>query len=128
MSKFFDDLFSCFHNFRNTIIPTRIESSYTGMHLSDEYKESDFLKLVNEFQNNRMLHAKYSLQIVSEALKMHKNFPNISVCDLSKSTLSSVVIVGDLHGSFKDLHYIINKFGIPGKNYRYKLLIVFILF
>ena len=118
MSKFFDDLFSCFHNFRNTIIPTRIESSYTGMHLSDEYKESDFLRLVDEFQHNRMLHAKYSLQIVSEALKMHKNFPNISVCDLTKSSLSSVIIVGDLHGSFKDLHYIINKFGIPGKNYR----------
>ena len=66
-----------------------------------------------------MLHAKYSLQILRDALKYHKKFTNVSTCDLSKSSLSDCIIVGDLHGSFKDLYYLIQKFGTPGKNYRF---------
>ena len=119
MSRFFDDLFAAFHNFKNLIVPHTVEQSYTGIHLNNKYEESDFLKLVEQFRNNKILHAKYSLQIVKDALKKHKTFPNISQCDLSKSSLPGAIIVGDLHGSFKDLHYIIEKFGIPGKNFRF---------
>lgn len=119
MSKFFDDLFIAFHNFKDTIIPTHIESNYKGIHLNEKYQESDFNRLVDQFYNNQMLHAKYSLQILRDALKYHKKFTNVSTCDLSKSSLSDCIIVGDLHGSFKDLYYLIQKFGTPGKNYRF---------
>lgn len=119
MSKFFDDLFAAFYSLKNLIVPTSIEPTYTGIHLNEKYEENDFLKLVEQFRNNQMLHAKYSLQIVHDALKLHKKFPNVAVCDLARSSLKSVIIVGDLHGSFRDLYYIIQKFGIPGKHFRF---------
>jgi len=34
-------------------------------------------------------------------------------------TTKGCIIVGDLHGSFRDLFHIINTFGIPGKHYNF---------
>ena len=77
------------------------------------------MKLIEQFRNQKILHPKYAMQIVNDAIKHHKKFSNISNCDLSNSSLSGAVIVGDLHGSFKDLYHIIEQFGIPGNKNRY---------
>ena len=63
MSKFFDDLFTVFHNFKNTRIPQFVETTYTGIHLNDTYEENDFLKMIEQFRNNKILHAKYAFVI-----------------------------------------------------------------
>lgn len=57
------------------------------------------------------------MQIVNDAIKHHKRYSNISNCNLANSSLPGCILVGDLHGSFKDLYHIIEKFGVPGKNF-----------
>jgi serine/threonine-protein phosphatase with EF-hands len=117
ISKFFDDLFIVFERNEQIDLPEYVETCYTGIHLNETYEESDFLKMIEQFRNNKILHIKYALQILNDALVKHKQFSNISNCNLMYSSLPSVIIVGDLHGSFKDLYYIIEKFGIPGKEH-----------
>lgn len=120
MSTFFDDLFILFHNYKNAIIPEAIESTYTGLHLnSTQYTETDFLKMINEFRDNKLIHSMYALKILDDSIKQLKSIPNINKCNLEKSSLSACIIVGDLHGSFKDLYYLIQKYDIPGKQYRF---------
>ena len=112
MARFFDDLFSVFSSqFSKEIQPESVEASYTGIHLGKVYKEEDFMKMVEEFQSGNKLHAKYALQILKDAIAAYQKYPNICECKDS-----SIIVVGDIHGSFRDLYYIIEKFGIPGKN------------
>lgn len=93
-----------------------MESSYSGLHLNTNYEASDFYKLVEEFRNGNVIHAKYALQILEDSTKLFENYPNVRECDMSTHSLNCVV-VGDLHGSFKDLYYIIQKYDIPGKSH-----------
>ena len=75
--------------------------------------------MLDDFRTNKMIHIKYALQIIDDSIKLLKTYPNIRMCDLVHTSLPAVIIVGDLHGSFKDLDHIIQKFGIPGKNYSF---------
>ena len=122
MAKFFDDLFTAYSSKLNQAIePDTIESTYAGVHLNDVYEEGDFMNMVEGFNQGKMIHAKYALQILRDAIAKFERMPNVSVVDFNKSKtqLPSCIIVGDLHGSFKDLNYIINKFGVPGKKHRF---------
>jgi hypothetical protein len=122
LSQFFEHLFSAFaEHFQTAIQPEVVESSYTGVHLGAQYEENDFVKMANGFYKNQPLHAKYALKIMSDSVKVLKKMENIRTCDFnaSKTNLPGVVIVGDLHGNFHDLFYIIKKFGVPGKQYRF---------
>lgn len=120
MTKFFDDLFTIFHNLNSlSSLPEIVESTYTGLHLTQTYNEEEFIKMLEQFRGYKVIHAKYALQIINDALKLHKTYSNIEKCNLNESALNEVIIVGDLHGSFRDLDYIINKFDIPGKRYGY---------
>lgn len=118
MSLFFEDLFAVYHDFKSlNTSELVVESSYTGVHLSESYYEKEFLHLVEQFKNSKTLHIKYALQLVRDSLNKMKHLPNVCECDMRKSNLNGCVIVGDLHGSFSDLYFIIKKYGIPGKNY-----------
>ncbi len=122
MSNFFDDLYSLVNaKLKNKDIqPDNVESSYVGVHINETYEESDFLKMIEGFKSNQMIHAKYALQILKDAIINFEKQPNISNLDLRlHNTRLNTIIVGDLHGNFKDLYYIIEKFGIPGKNHRF---------
>lgn len=122
MSLFFDHIM---HTFRDklysTPIPKNIESSYDGIQLSDNYAESDFNKLLDGFMNNEPLHAKYASKILRDAAAQLGKYENLRACDFtrSKTKLTGIVIVGDLHGSLNDLHHIIKKYGIPGEKNRF---------
>ena len=73
MSKFFDDLFEVFHNHKNAInFPYSIETSYAGLHLNDHYEENDFIKMMDEFRNGNIIHAKYALKIIVDAIDLYK--------------------------------------------------------
>ena len=122
MSKFFDDLFAVYSSkMEKPYIPDQIDSNYTGIHLNDAYEEADLIKMIESFKNGQMIHAKYALKILSDAINVFQARSNVSECNFkkAKTKLPSCIIVGDLHGSFKDLCYIIDKFGLPGKNYRF---------
>lgn len=122
LAQFFEHLFAAFsENFKTTLIPDTVETSYAGVHLGAEYEENDFVKMINGFNKNQPIHAKYAYQILTDGVKKLKQVENIRICDLNQAVtqLPGVIIVGDLHGNFSDLFYIIKKFGIPGKNYRF---------
>ncbi len=122
MSNFFDDLFSLINAkiSQNLVQPDYVESSYVGVHINETYEESDFLKMIEGFKANKMIHAKYAIQILKDAIRNFEKQPNIAQLNLTlHKTRLNTIIVGDLHGNFRDLYYIIQKFGIPGKNYRF---------
>ena len=122
LAQFFEHLFAAFaQHFQKAILPETVESSYSGVHLGAQYEENDFVKMANGFYQNQQLHAKYALKILRDSVSVLKKMENIRMCDFnaSQSNLPGVVIVGDLHGSFKDLFYIIKKYGLPGKVNRF---------
>jgi hypothetical protein len=89
--------------------------------LNRNYEENDLIKMIEEFRNGHTLHAKYALQIISDAIASFEKQSNITQCNFKTATTNNLpcIVVGDLHGSFKDLHYLIETFGIPGKSYRF---------
>jgi hypothetical protein len=120
LAQFFEHLFATYSDkFRSCLKPDTIESNYTGIHFGKIYEENDFLKMIDAFSNNQQLHAKYAVQILSHAVEKLKKMENIRTCDSTNSQTPAIVIVGDLHGNFHDLLFIIRKFGIPGKKFRF---------
>jgi hypothetical protein len=129
MAKFFNDLMAAYavklnSKGNNTVqlVPDQVEPAYTGVHINTEkYEEADFYRMLDAFKSSQMIHAKYALKIVQDAIEKLENFSNISHCNLKKSqtSLPAVLIVGDLHGSMRDLIYIVDKYGVPGKKYRF---------
>ena len=104
LAQFFDHLFSAFSKqLSSSVIPESVESSYSGIHLGENYEENDFVKMANGFLNNQVIHAKYAFKILRDAVGILKKMENIRSCDfnLAKTELPGVVIVGDLHGNFK---------------------------
>jgi hypothetical protein len=117
MATFFDDLFTAYSkNFTAETVPDSIESTYTGVHLNQAYEENDFEKMITSFKNGNILHAKYAVQILRDAISAFEKYPNVPECRLNTS---SCIVVGDLHGSFKDLYYLIQRYGTPGKLNRF---------
>ena len=113
MANFFDDLFTLIKNkiTDDAKYPDTVESSYVGVHINEKYEESDFLKMIEAFRGNQMIHAKYALQILNDAIRNYEKQPNIPQLNLNQhKSRADTIIVGDLHGSFKDLYYIINKY------------------
>lgn len=122
MAKFFDDLFNIVNSkiANQSLQPEYVEATYVGLHINETYEESDFLKMLEEFKSNKMIHAKYAMKILKDAIRNFEKQPNVSMLNLnSHMTRLDTIIVGDLHGNFRDLYHIIKKFGIPGKNYRF---------
>jgi serine/threonine-protein phosphatase with EF-hand domain len=58
-------------------------------------------------------------KIIKDAENLLLNMPNIRVCNLNDENEPGCIIVGDLHGSFNDLYHLIQKYDIPGKDYKF---------
>ena len=70
----------------------KIEPNYTGPHLSENFNESDFEKLLHSFRNNEILHTRYAVMILNKAIahldKLH-NINEISCVEQADPTSSS---------------------------------------
>jgi hypothetical protein len=116
MSEFFDDLFKTYESKFSSInieYPNEAAPDYTGIRLGPKPESKDLTQMINDFKNGQMIHAIYALQILSKSIEHLHKLPNINKIRID----SEAIIVGDLHGSFKDLIYIIDKYGLPGKHY-----------
>ena len=113
----FNDLFQAYSLKVDPAKVIEVETSYVGLHLG-EYEASDFERLLTSFSNFENLHAIYTLKIINDAKALLKKMPNIQKCSL-KSSSDNLVLVGDLHGNFRDLKFIIDKYGIPGLKYKF---------
>lgn len=94
-----------------------IESDYVGLHLGN-YEKNDFFKLVASFSNYQVLHAFYTLRILNDALEILNKQSNIREFSLNNEN-DNTIIVGDLHGNFRDLKHIIDIYGLPGDKYQF---------
>jgi hypothetical protein len=56
----------------------KIEPNYTGPHLSENFNEADFEKLLHSFRNNEILHTRYVIMILNKALSSLEKLPNIN--------------------------------------------------
>lgn len=56
----------------------KIEPNYTGPHLSENFNEADFQRLLHSFRNNEILHTRYAVMILNKAIKYLETLPNIN--------------------------------------------------
>jgi len=120
--EFFEDFLTVFHSLKHLKLPNlNVEQSYKGIHLTPgSYHADVFVNLIEQFRNNQILHIKYAFQLVNEAILYFSNYSNICRCNMSNDIeTKGCIIVGDIHGSFRDLYHIINSYGIPGQYYNY---------
>ena len=97
-----------------SVIPTNVSPDYTGIHLSQSYRDDDFKSMINLFKKQQKLDPFYALKILIDSRGLLSKLPNINEFSVESP---GCIIVGDLHGSFKDLFYLIDKYDIPGKRY-----------
>lgn len=100
----------------------KIESNYTGIHLSEEFNQDDFEKLVNSFRNEQILHTRYVIMILNKAIDFLKKRPNVNEINCvedpepeNSENEFKVNVVGDLHGQFIDLFTIFDLNGFPSR-------------
>ena len=56
----------------------KIEPNYMGPHLSENFNEADFEKLLHSFRNNEILHTRYAVMILNKAISILEKLPNIN--------------------------------------------------
>lgn len=120
VSQLYDNLFATFieeNQAKNVQI--QVEANYNGLRLADTFEESDLVAMMKDFRANRKIHAKYALKIIKRASELLASFPNIREFSLNSRFGEKCLVVGDLHGHFEDFALILDKFGMPGKDYFY---------
>ena len=86
-------MFAAFSFKLNKVLePKEIESNYTGIHLNETYEEGDFVSMIESFNEGRIIHAKYALQILKSAIAIFERMPNVTVAD-SRNDDSSFILV-----------------------------------
>ncbi|XP_077155237.1 serine/threonine-protein phosphatase with EF-hands 1 [Ranitomeya variabilis] len=94
-----------------------VPDSYDGPRLSFPLSESDTNILLNAFKQEKLLHARYVLQLFHEIKKFLKQMPN--VVHLTTSYSKQITVCGDLHGKLEDLLLIFYKNGLPSPENTY---------
>ena len=110
------------------------EPDYLGPHLSDNFNEADFEKLLHSFRNQETLHTRYVLMILNRAIEYLHKLENINEIDCihslshrNEKEIASggqtvdfrVNVVGDLHGQFIDLFTIFDLNNLPSASNQY---------
>ncbi|CAF0992797.1 unnamed protein product [Brachionus calyciflorus] len=117
-AELFDYLLTAF-SIDTNLIPNSVSKDYAGVHLGLLYEDNDFNLLLKSFKNNQCLDPFYTLKILNDAKEKLLKFPNIQKCILDDPLESGCIVVGDLHGNFNDLNHIIQKYGIPGCDFKF---------
>ncbi|XP_073422169.1 serine/threonine-protein phosphatase with EF-hands 1 [Dendrobates tinctorius] len=94
-----------------------VPDSYDGPRLSFPLSESDTNILLDAFKQEKLLHARYVLQLFHEIKKFLKQMPN--VVHLTTSYSKQITVCGDLHGKLEDLLLIFYKNGLPSPENTY---------
>jgi serine/threonine-protein phosphatase with EF-hand domain len=109
----------------------KIEADYKGIHLSPEFNEADFVKLLESFHTSQTLHTRYALLILNRAIEYMQRLENVNEisvlederlrlnAEMSEEVDFRVNVVGDLHGQFVDLYTIFELNGLPAKSNMY---------
>lgn len=100
----------------NLLVPISCSKDYTGVHLGQLYEDDDLKLMLKMFKHNGVLDAFYALRILNDAEKQLSRLGNVNMVDASQQ---GCIIVGDLHGNFHDLYHLINKYDLPGKQYKF---------
>ncbi|CAK4079203.1 unnamed protein product [Aphanomyces euteiches] len=88
-----------------------ITDMYQGIILNDPLTKEDAHNLVESFKRGQKLHRNFAMHILSAALEMFQNKPNVTQITIAPSP--HITIVGDLHGQLDDLLLIFRENGMP---------------
>ncbi|KAM6977954.1 serine/threonine-protein phosphatase with EF-hands 1 [Aplochiton taeniatus] len=88
-----------------------VPESYSGPHLSFPLSMSHTHALLAAFKDQKLLHARYFVQLLQETRRLLRQIPNIR--HLSIPYAKEITICGDLHGRLDDLLLIFYKNGLP---------------
>ncbi|XP_055958863.1 serine/threonine-protein phosphatase with EF-hands 2 [Patella vulgata] len=89
----------------------RIESTYTGPHLTLPVTHAQVKTLIQAFKAKQRLHVRYLLELLNAARKLLQQQKNINYASTSIS--KQITVCGDLHGKLEDLYMIFHKNGLP---------------
>ena len=118
LSQLYDNLFATFlEDNQAKHMPIEVEANYNGLRLGEKFEETDLVTMMKDFRAGRKIHAKYAVKIIKKAIECLNKVPNIGEFTLNASLNEECIVVGDLHGHFDDFSLILNKYGMPGKNY-----------
>ncbi|XP_037536168.1 serine/threonine-protein phosphatase with EF-hands 2 [Nematolebias whitei] len=84
---------------------------YSGPHLTFPLTVEQAVGLLEAFRSKKQLHSRYVLQLLLEAWKLLRMFPNINRISTCQS--KEITVCGDLHGQLEDLLLIFYKNGVP---------------
>jgi hypothetical protein len=73
----------------------QIEPSYTGPHLSKDFNEVDFRKLLHSFKNNQVLHTKYVLMVLNKGIHYLEKLSNSNIIECMEVKSGSNTTVPD---------------------------------
>ncbi|ETV82092.1 hypothetical protein, variant [Aphanomyces astaci] len=94
-----------------------ITDMYEGIHMNDPLTKEDAHNLVDSFKRGQKLHRNFAMHILTAALHMLQQKPNIT--ELSIAPSPHMTIVGDLHGQLDDLLLIFRENGLPSPDNPY---------
>ncbi|CAF0790452.1 unnamed protein product [Brachionus calyciflorus] len=117
-AKLFDHLITAFCT-NTDLIPLSVSKDYVGVHLTPIYEINNLKLLLKYFKNDQILDPFYTLKIINDAKEKMLKLPNILECIIEDPKENGCIVVGDLHGNFDDLYHLIDKFGLPGCEFRY---------
>ena len=85
------------------------------LHLPETITQPVVHDLIQHFNNGQRLHYKYVLTVLEAAAGVMQEEPTVTRIPKPKGQ-RVVTVVGDLHGSFNDLTYILSEIGYPNPN------------
>ncbi|XP_059165621.1 serine/threonine-protein phosphatase with EF-hands 2-like [Physella acuta] len=103
--------------FKNEVKSMVIEAGYDGPKLQFPINKSQIKSLMAAFKSDKVIHAKYLLDLLIRARAALVKLPNIN--RVSTSYSKQVTICGDLHGQLNDLYIIFHKNGLPAADNPY---------
>ncbi|KAG7396038.1 serine threonine-protein phosphatase [Phytophthora boehmeriae] len=94
-----------------------VEEDYAGPHLKWPLELSNVLEILDSFKTTQILHHKYVLEVLKEAVKSFAPLPTLQEITVVEG--ERITVIGDLHGQLQDLFTIFSVNGLPTPTNKY---------
>lgn len=90
---------------------------YRGPHLTWPLRLANVLDMLEDFKKGVLLHYKYVLEILKEAIRVLTVLPTLQEINVVEG--EKITVIGDLHGQLQDLFSIFSINGLPSNTNKY---------
>lgn len=100
-----------------TLAKIEISPDYKGPHITWPLKLANVLEVLETFKKGTMLHYKYVLEVLREAIRQFSVLPSLQ--EINVKDPEKITVIGDLHGQLQDLFSIFSINGLPSPTNKY---------